>query len=77
MKILLVILGAVGVLLGGLWFVQGLGIVTIPPILCVAECEPLEGQSIPWAIIGFIVLVAGLFGLWRGLRRPGGPQSRA
>lgn len=77
MKIVLLILGVVGVLLGGLWFVQGLGIVTIPPILCVAECEPLEGPSAPWAIIGFIVLAAGLFALWRGLRRTGGTQPHA
>lgn len=75
MKILLVILGAVGVLLGGLWFVQGLGIVTIPPILCVAECEPLEGPSVPWAIIGFVVLAGGLFALWRALGRPRASRS--
>lgn len=77
MKIVLLILGVVGVLLGGLWFVQGLGIVTIPPILCVAECEPLEGPSAPWAIIGFAVLAAGLLALWWALRRRRDTQSRA
>jgi hypothetical protein len=69
MKIVILILGAVGVLLGCLWLVQGLGLVTIAPILCVAECEPLEGPSPIWAIAGLVVLAAGAFGVYRGLRR--------
>jgi hypothetical protein len=59
----------IGVLLGGLWLLQGLGIVQIPPILCVAECEPLEGPSAIWAIIGFVVAAAGAFGIFHALRR--------
>lgn len=68
MRIVVLILGAIGVLLGGLWLVQGLGLVTIPPILCVAECETLEGPSPTWAIVGLLMLAAGLFGLVRGAR---------
>lgn len=61
--------GVILVLLGGLWFLQGTGLVTIPPILCVAECTPLEGPSLPWAIAGLIALLVGAALLWRNLRR--------
>ena len=69
MKVIIGIVGLVAVLLGGLWLLQGLGIVTIPPILCVADCAPLEGPSVPWAITGGVLLVAGLFGLTYAFRR--------
>ena len=61
--------GLILVLLGGLWFLQGTGLVTIPPILCVAECEPLEGPSLPWAIAGLVALLVGAALLWRSRRR--------
>ena len=35
--------GAISVLLGGLWMLQGLGVVHIRPILCFANCEPFRG----------------------------------
>jgi hypothetical protein len=69
MKYVLIILGTVGVLLGGLWLVQGLGLVTIPPILCVAECETLTGPDTTWAIIGAVVLIAGIAAIAFALRR--------
>jgi hypothetical protein len=68
-KILLIIAGLIGVGLGGLWLVQGLGLVTIAPILCVADCQPLEGPSPTWAVIGFVVLAAGAFALFQALKR--------
>jgi len=71
MKIFIGIVGVVAVLLGGLWLLQGLGIVTIPPILCVTDCAPLEGPSVPWAIAGGVLLVAGLLGLAYAFRRRG------
>ena len=52
--------GSVAGLLGLLWLVQGLGLVTIPPILCVAECETLAGPSTGWAIAGLVLLLAGV-----------------
>lgn len=58
----------VAVLLGGLWLLQGLGLVQVKPILCFADCEPLQGPSAAWAIIGFLVLAAGAFGISRQLR---------
>ena len=69
MKILALVLGIVGVLLGGLWLVQGLGLVTIEPIACVAECDGLEGPSPLWAGIGTVVFVAGALAIRWGLRR--------
>lgn len=73
MKVFIAIVGIVATLLGGLWLLQGLGIVTIPPILCVADCAPLEGPSTPWAIAGAVLLIAGLLALvyaFRKRRRP-------
>ena len=61
--------GLILVLLGGLWFVQGTGLVTIPPILCVAECAPLEGPSLPWALAGLAALIIGAALLWFSFRR--------
>jgi hypothetical protein len=52
-----------------LWLVQGLGLVTIPPILCVAECETLTGPDATWAITGAVVLAAGAAGIYFALRR--------
>lgn len=69
MRIVSLSLGAVAVLLGGLWLLQGLGLLRIEPILCLAECEPLEGASPTWTIIGFVVLVAGALALVYALRR--------
>lgn len=60
--------GLVLVLLGGLWFLQGTGLVTIAPILCVGDCEPLTGPSLPWALAGLVALLAGAALLWRSRR---------
>lgn len=68
MKIAIIVVGAIALLLGGLWLVQGLGIVTIQPILCVAECEALEGPSTPWAVTGLVVAAAGAAAIFFGLR---------
>lgn len=69
MKYLAIVLGLILLPLGGLWFVQGTGLVTVPPILCVAECEPLVGPSLPWALAGLVTLAIGAILLWRALRR--------
>lgn len=72
MKVLALILGVIAALLGGLWLVQGLGLVRIDPVACVGDCTPLEGPSLQWTVIGALVLAAGLFGIFYGLRRRGG-----
>jgi hypothetical protein len=69
MKIVAAIAGVVLALLGLLWLLQGLGLVTIPPVLCVAECAPLTGPSTQWAITGAVVLVVGCLALAFAFRR--------
>lgn len=68
MKIIVLIVGVIGVLLGGLWLLQGLGIVYVEPILCFADCEPVEGPSLTWAITGFFVVVAGALAIFYSLK---------
>lgn len=65
----LTILGAIVTLLGMLWLVQGLGILQIGPVLCVADCEPITGRSMQWTVIGVIALIAGIAISRVGLRR--------
>lgn len=43
--------------------------VTIAPILCVADCAPLEGPSLPWALAGLAALLIGGALLWFARRR--------
>ena len=59
MRALWIVLGIVGVLLGGLWTLQGLDVV---------KGSAMSGNSM-WAIIGPIVLVVGLLLLLVGARR--------
>jgi len=59
MKTIALIVGVLSVLLGGLWLLQGLGVVHIRPILCFANCAPIQGPSSTWATIGVFVLIAG------------------
>jgi hypothetical protein len=68
-KIALAVAGVILVALGGLWLLQGLGLVNIEPIACVAACETLEGPSLTWAVIGAVVLGTGLLALFLALRR--------
>jgi len=63
------IVGVIAIFLGGLWLVQGLGLVTIKPVACIAKCEALEGPSVVWAIIGGVVVIAGAGLVGFGLRR--------
>lgn len=69
MRIIALVLGALGALLGGLWLVQGHGLVRIEPIACVANCQTLEGPSATWAAIGGVVLLASLLAIFYGLKR--------
>jgi len=64
-----ILLGAVLSLLGLLWLLQGADLVHIRPILCVANCKPLEGGSVGWMTAGALVLVAGLLVIASAVRR--------
>jgi hypothetical protein len=63
MKAIVLTVSVIGVLLGGLWLLQGLGLVQVRPILCFANCEPVQGPSLAWAVTGFLVVTAGILGI--------------
>jgi hypothetical protein len=69
LKTVALLISALGVLLGGLWLLQGLGLVQMRPILCFADCEPIQGASATWAVIGLLLVVGGLFGILRSRKR--------
>jgi 2-hydroxy-6-oxonona-2,4-dienedioate hydrolase len=70
MKIGAIILGFIFLLLGGLWLLQGLGIVHLRPILCFVDCASIQGPSLTWVVIGAVTLaIGGLLILW-SWRRP-------
>jgi hypothetical protein len=56
--------GILAVLLGALWLLQGLGIVYLRPILCFADCAPVQGTSVTWAVIGVVTLAIGICGVF-------------
>jgi hypothetical protein len=58
--ILLRVVGVVLVLIGGVWLIQGLGLVPTGSFM--------DGQGV-WAVIGGICLVGGLIALSRSRRR--------
>ena len=64
-----ILLGVVSTPLGLLWFLQGADLVRIRPILCVADCQPLQGGSIGWMTAGALFLVLGVAAVSVGLRR--------
>jgi len=55
-------------LLGLLWLLQGADLVHIRPILCVANCKPLEGGSVGWMTAGALLLVVGSLVVASGIR---------
>jgi len=63
MRRIALMVGVLGVLLGGLWLLQGLGIVRVRPILCFANCAPVQGPSSTWATVGVVVLAAGVLAI--------------
>jgi len=64
-----ILFGVALMLLGLLWLLQGADLVHIRPILCVANCTPLEGGSVGWMTAGALVLVVGLLVIASAIRR--------
>ena len=64
MRIIGWVFSVIAVLLGGLWLLQGLGIVHLRPILCFADCAPVQGPSATWAVFGAVTLALGGFGVF-------------
>jgi hypothetical protein len=54
-----IVAGIGAALLGGLWLLQGLGLVHLRPILCFADCAPVQGPSPTWVVVGAVVFAAG------------------
>ena len=46
--------------LGLMWFLQGIAILNVCPILCFADCECIAGGSMFWEIAGIIALIIGI-----------------
>ncbi|WP_390551469.1 hypothetical protein [Qipengyuania sp. MTN3-11] len=57
------VIGVVAILLGGLWFLQGTGLVVIEPVACLGECTPVTGPAPLWAISGAILFLLGCVAL--------------
>jgi hypothetical protein len=68
MKKVAFVVGVISLLLGGLWLLQGLGVVHIRPILCFADCEPIQGASRAWAVTGLLMVTAGAIEILFSLR---------
>ena len=69
MKTIALIVSVLSVLLGGLWLLQGSGLVQVRPILCFANCESIQGESATWAMIGLLLVAVGTFGIVRSRKR--------
>ena len=59
-RVIMLIGGVILLLIGGLWTLQGLGIVA---------GSAMSGVTL-WAIVGPVVALVGVYLLWRGIRRP-------
>lgn len=79
MRSVALVCGIIAILLGGLWLLQGLGIVRLRPILCFADCAPIQGPSAMWAGVGAVTVAVGGIGIaWscrRGAISPNSTQS--
>jgi hypothetical protein len=64
------VVGIIAGLLGGLWLLQGLGIMHLRPILCFTDCAPIQGPSPTWAVIGAAVFTAGCLSVFWSSQRP-------
>jgi hypothetical protein len=54
------IFATIAMLLGTFWFLQGVGILNVCPILCFADCACIEGGSQFWSILGAGVFIIGI-----------------
>ena len=59
-SVIQIIISIVAIILGGFWFLQGIGILNVCPILCFADCACIEGGSQIWAVVGAGVFTIGI-----------------
>ena len=69
MKKIIFCVGLIAALLGGLWLLQGMGLVNIRPILCFADCVPVQEPSATWAITGALALAFGGAAMFWSIKR--------
>jgi hypothetical protein len=50
----------IAILLGTFWFLQGVEILNVCPILCFADCACIEGGSLFWGLAGAVVFILGI-----------------
>ncbi|QFT66721.1 hypothetical protein FIU93_08020 [Labrenzia sp. THAF35] len=68
MRLAALIFGTVLCLLGALRLLQVVGLVTIEPILCLADCAPVEGLAPAWIVAGVVALALGFLAAGYGIR---------
>jgi hypothetical protein len=56
MRLVTAAFGIIAGLPGGPWPLQGLGVVHLRPILCFADCAPVQGPTVTWAAVGAIAV---------------------
>ncbi len=62
-------IGLILVALGLLWFLQGIAILSLCPVLCFADCECITGGSSFWEVVGVITLIIGIAIVCLSLKR--------
>ena len=67
-KIAQLIFALIAIFLSGFWFLQGVGILNVCPILCFADCACIEGGSLLWAVVGAAVFIIGILTVFITLR---------
>jgi hypothetical protein len=63
------IIGIILAFFGLLWFLQGIAILNLCPVLCFADCECITGGSLLWEIAGAITLIIGIAIVYLSLKR--------
>jgi len=63
------LVGFILALFGLLWFLQGLAILLLCPILCFADCECVTSGSPFWEVIGAITFIIGITIIFVSLKR--------
>lgn len=69
-KMFIGLAGGLALALGGLWLLQGTGLVHVRPILCFADCVEIQGPSTTWTIVGLLVAAAGAWGVAHSFSKP-------
>lgn len=73
-QLMAALVGAIAVLLGLLWFLQGAGIIQMCPVLCFMDCACIKGGSLFWEAAGAIAFIIGIVIIGLSVRRVGNPD---